>query len=107
MTVRFSLGSGSFAYYFLEGSSVYPRWSVFFTAEKSHIFYSPGPICKRQHHLLPPSPAIHSGGQVTEENQITRDKRKVTCSLRAVPSSLTAVRSLDYRFIHLCISRSA
>ena len=38
MTVRFSLGSGSFTY-FLEGSNVYPRWSVFFTKLKRATYF--------------------------------------------------------------------
>lgn len=39
MTVRFSLGSGSFAYYFLEGANVYRRWSVFFTKLKRATYF--------------------------------------------------------------------
>lgn len=76
MTVRFSLGSGSFIY-FLDVSNVYPRWSVFLTKLErvTYIILQDPSANDKITSYLPYLPFI-LGGRVTEENQITRDKRK-------------------------------
>lgn len=82
MTVRFSLGSGSFTY-FLDGFNVYPRWSVFLTKLKriTYIILQDPSANDNITSYVPHLPFILGGGSLRKiRSQETKGKLPVESS---------------------------